>query len=104
MSLIVLFMSCAAAAMLGNELSQFAALLAGYALVGGVDGSERERFSASLDSIARVSLPFSFPIYFALIGYRLVFGKEFSFVILAGFFVGSTLLSLLTSGPSGAVC
>lgn len=94
---IVLFMSCAAAAVLGVNL-QFAALLAGYALVGGVDGSERERFAASLDSIARVSFAIFIPIYFALIGYRLVFGKEFSFVILAGFFVGSTLLSLLTSG------
>jgi len=94
---IVLFVSCAAAAMLDVNL-QFAALLAGYALVGGVDGSERERFAASLDSIARVSFAIFIPIYFALIGYRLVFGKEFSFAILAGFFIGSTLLSLLTSG------
>ncbi len=99
---IVLFSCCAAAALLGVNL-QFAALLAGYALVGGVDGSERERFAAPLDSVARVAFGIFIPIYFALIGYRLVFGHEFSFAVLAAFFVGSTLLSLLTSALAAHV-
>ncbi len=94
---VVLLANCAVAAALDVNL-QFAALLAGYALVGGLDGSERERFAEPIDSIARVSFGIFIPIYFALIGYRLVFGHEFSWVILAGFFVGSTLLSLVTGG------
>lgn len=95
--IVVLFAYCAAAAFLDVNL-QFAALLAGYALVGGVDGSERDRFAAPLDSIAKVSFGIFIPIYFALIGYRLVFGHEFSFGVLAIFFVASTLLSFATSG------
>ncbi|WP_374634328.1 cation:proton antiporter [Ferrovibrio sp.] len=94
---IVLLASCGAAALFDINL-QFAALLSGYALVGGISGSERERFAAPLDAVAKVSFGIFIPIYFALIGYRLVFGHEFSFPILIGFFVGSTILSLITSG------
>jgi len=96
---IVLFAYCAAAAVLNVNL-QFAALLAGYGVVGGIAGTERERFSAALDSIARVSFGIFIPIYFALIGYRLVFGHEFSFAILVGFLVASTVISIVTSGSA----
>lgn len=95
--IIVLFATCAAAAFLEVNL-QFAALLAGYAIVGGVEGGERERFAGPLDSIAGVAFGVFIPIYFALIGYRLVFGHEFSFAILIGFFVASTMISIVTSG------
>src|SRR6185312_14530225 len=94
---VVLFACCAIAAALEVNL-QFAALLAGYALVGGLDGSERASFAGPLDSIARVSFGIFIPIYFALIGYRLVFGHAFSWAVLAGFFAASTLLSVVTSG------
>jgi Kef-type K+ transport system membrane component KefB len=50
-----------------------------------------------LEAISKVSFAIFVPIYFGIIGYRLVFGREFSMMILLGFFVGSTLLSSLTS-------
>jgi Kef-type K+ transport system membrane component KefB len=93
----VLLAFCAAAAALEVNL-QFAALLAGYAMVGGVGGTERERFAAPLEHIAKVSFGVFVPIYFTMIGWRLVFNNEFSLPILIGFFLGSTVLSLLTSG------
>lgn len=95
--IVVLLATCAVASLFDINL-QFAALLSGYALVGGVNGSERERFVAPLDSIAKVAFGIFIPIYFAMIGHRLVFGHEFSAAVLVGFFLGSTLLSLVTSG------
>jgi Kef-type K+ transport system membrane component KefB len=93
----ILLAFCAVAAALEVNL-QFAALLAGYALVGGLSGADRERFATPLEHIAKVSFGVFVPIYFAMIGWRLVFNHEFSFAILIGFFVGSTALSLVTSG------
>ena len=93
----ILLAFCAVAAALEVNL-QFAALLAGYALVGGLGGTERERFAVPLEHIAKVSFGVFVPIYFAMIGWRLVFNHDFSLSVLVGFFVGSTSLSLLTSG------
>ena len=69
---------CAVAAVFEVNL-QFAALLAGYGIVGGLYGSQRERFSAPIDAISKVSFGVFVPIYFGIIGYRLVFGRQFSF-------------------------
>jgi len=93
----ILLAFCAVAAALEVNL-QFAALLAGYALVGGLGGTERERFAAPLEHVAKVSFGVFVPIYFAMIGWQLVFDPGFSLTLLIGFFVGSTALSLLTSG------
>lgn len=95
--LIILFAYCAIASSVGVNI-QFAALLAGFGVVGGIQGKERHRVAAPLDAISKMSFAVFVPIYFGIIGYRLVFGREFSMTILLAFFLGSTLLSVLTSG------
>jgi Kef-type K+ transport system membrane component KefB len=76
----------------------FAAFLAGFGVVGGMEGQERTRFSKVLDSIEHFSTSVFIPIYFTLVGYKLVFGKAFSMPMLLYFLVGSTLLTLLARG------
>ena len=93
----VLMTYCAVAALVEVNL-QFAALLAGYGIVGGLYGSQRERFAAPVDAIAKMSFGVFVPIYFGLIGYKLVFGREFSFKLLLVFLVGSSLISIFSSG------
>jgi Kef-type K+ transport system membrane component KefB len=93
----VLMTYCAVAAIFEVNL-QFAALLAGYGIVGGLYGSQRERFAAPMDAISKVSFGVFVPIYFGLIGHKLVFGREFSFSILLVFLVGSSLISVFSSG------
>ncbi len=93
----VLMTYCAVAALVEVNL-QFAALLAGYGIVGGLYGSQRERFAGPVDAIAKVSFGVFVPIYFGLIGHKLVFGRGFSFSLLLTFFVGSTLISVFSSG------
>ncbi len=93
----VLMAYCAVAGLFDINL-QFAALLAGYGVVGGLYGTQRERFAAPLDAISKMSFGVFVPIYFGLIGYRLVFGRGFSFAILLVFLVGSSLISILSSG------
>jgi Kef-type K+ transport system membrane component KefB len=94
---VVLFGYCAIAAFLDISMV-FAAFLAGFGIVGGVSGTERERYRDPLEAIAKVSFGMFVPIYFGLVGYKLVFGREFSLTLLVAFFLGSTLLSLTTSG------
>jgi Kef-type K+ transport system membrane component KefB len=93
----VLMAYCAVAAVFEVNL-QFAALLAGYGVVGGLRGTQRERFAAPLDAISKVSFGVFVPIYFGIIGSRLVFGREFSFVILLVFLIGSSLISIFSAG------
>jgi Kef-type K+ transport system membrane component KefB len=73
-------------------------LLAGYGVVGGIRGTERDRFAAPLDSIAKVSFGVFVPVYFGMVGYRLVFGREFSFAVLAVFFFASSAIAISSSG------
>jgi Kef-type K+ transport system membrane component KefB len=94
---VILFIYAAVASVFGVNLV-FASFLAGFGLVGGIDGTERARFSDSLDSIARVSFAIFIPIYFAIVGYKLVFGTAFSLTMLIVFFIGSSLLALLSVG------
>ncbi len=49
----------------------FASFLAGFGVVGGIKGAERERFADSIDSIAKISFAFFTPVYFALVGFKL---------------------------------
>jgi Kef-type K+ transport system membrane component KefB len=94
--MLVLMAYCAVASLLDVNL-QFAALLAGYGVVGGIRGTEREHFAAPIESIARVSFGVFIPMYFGMVGYRLVFGREFSFGVLAVFFLASSAISIFSS-------
>jgi Kef-type K+ transport system membrane component KefB len=93
----ILMLYCALAAMFDVNL-QFAALLAGYGVVGGLSGRERELFAAPLDAISKVSFGIFVPIYFGLIGFKLIFGRQFSFAIVLGFLVGSSVISIVSAG------
>jgi Kef-type K+ transport system membrane component KefB len=93
----VLFAYIAVATLLEVNLI-FAAFLAGFGVVGGMEGQERARFSKVLDAIEHFSASVFVPIYFTLVGYKLVFGKAFSMPMLFYFLAGSTLLTLLARG------
>jgi Kef-type K+ transport system membrane component KefB len=95
--ILVLFFYTVVAALLDVNLV-FAAFLAGLGVVGGISGSERERFSKVLESIEHFSTSTFIPMYFTLVGYRLVFGTEFSLGMLLYFLLGSSLLALLAVG------
>jgi Kef-type K+ transport system membrane component KefB len=95
--ILVLFFYTVVAAVLEVNLV-FAAFLAGFGVVGGMSGTERERFSKVLESIEHFSTSTFIPIYFTLVGYRLVFGAEFSLSMLLYFLAGSSLLALISVG------
>ena len=93
----ILFIYATIAGMMDVNLV-FAAFLAGFGVVGGIGGNERTRFSDHLDSIARVACGIFVPLYFAMVGYKLLFGREFSFALLLIFLFGSSILSLFSVG------
>jgi len=97
--ILILFLYAVVAALLEVNLV-FAAFLAGFGVVGGMSGSERLRFSKILESIEHFSTSTFIPIYFALVGYRLVFGTEFSLGMLLIFLAGSSLLALISVGSA----
>jgi Kef-type K+ transport system membrane component KefB len=70
----------------------FGAFLAGFGLVGGFDGANRERFAGALAVISRIAFATLIPAYFALVGTRLELGAGFSLSVLLVFLVGSSLL------------
>lgn len=92
----VLMAYCAVASLVGVNI-QFAALLAGFGIVGGIRGTEREHFASQLDSIAKVSFGFFVPIYFGIVGYKLVFGREFSMSVLLIFFFASSAIAIFSA-------
>ena len=92
--ILVLFLYTVVAALLEVNLV-FAAFLAGFGVVGGMGGTERERFARVFESIEQFASSTFIPIYFTLVGYRLVLGTEFSLGMLLLFLLGSSLLSLL---------
>ncbi len=92
----VLMLYCAIAALLDVNL-QFAALLAGFSIIGGIRGTEREHFAVPIESIAKVSFGVFVPIYFGIVGYRLVFGREFSMAVLLIFFFASSAIAIASS-------
>ncbi len=96
-AIVILFAYVGIAAYLEVNLV-FAAFLAGFGLAGGIAGGQREHFADSLDAIAKFSYGIFIPVYFALVGYRLVLGRDFSPTMLVAFLLGSTLLSLLSVG------
>ena len=97
--LTILFFYAIVAALLEVNLV-FAAFLAGFGVVGGMSGSERPRFQKIFAAIEQFSTSTFIPIYFALVGYRLVFGTDFSLTMLVIFLVGSSLLAVLSVGSA----
>jgi hypothetical protein len=79
----------------GGELSvrRLFGGFAGFGVVGGTGGTERERFSKVFEAIEQFAASTFIPIYFALVGYRLVFGAGFSLSMLL-----ISLLSLISVG------
>ena len=78
----------------------FAAFLAGFGLVGGASGSERERFSLQLESVSRVATGVFIPIYFALVGYRLALDGGLSIPMFFAFLCGSSLVVFVSFGSA----
>lgn len=96
-AIVILFAYVGLAALLQVNLV-FAAFLAGFGLAGGIAGGQREHFAEALDAISKFSYGIFIPVYFALVGYRLVFDRGFSPTMLVAFLVGSSLLSLISVG------
>jgi len=76
----------------------FAAFLAGYALINVVRDREKSELNAALQAIKSVAFGVFVPIYFAIVGYRLSFGNDFSAGMLLTFLLGSTLIVLMSVG------
>ena len=93
----ILMAYCAIAAVTDVNL-QFAALLAGYGVIGGINGTERERFAVPMNAIAKMSFGVFIPIYFGIVGYKLVFGREFSLSVLLVFFFASSAIAIFSAG------
>src|SRR5947209_13078829 len=87
-TLLIVFGYVAVAGLLDVNLV-FAAFLAGFAV-------SRKRLGDALETISRFSFALFIPVYFALVGYKLIFGKSFSFVMLLAFLIGACLLKLVS--------
>jgi Kef-type K+ transport system membrane component KefB len=87
-TLLIVFSYVAVAGLMDVNLV-FAAFLAGFAV-------SRKRLGEALETISRFSFALFIPVYFALVGYSLIFGKAFSQVMLVAFLAGACLLKLLS--------
>jgi Kef-type K+ transport system membrane component KefB len=76
----------------------FAAFLAGFGIVGGVKGTERERLREPLDLVNKLSFAVFIPVYTFLIGYKLDFTERFSLPMLIAFLIGSSVIQLVAVG------
>jgi Kef-type K+ transport system membrane component KefB len=86
-TLLIVFGYVAVAGLLDVNLV-FAAFLAGFAV-------SRKRLGDALETISRFSFALFIPVYFALVGYKLIFGKSFSIAMLLAFLLGACLLKLI---------
>lgn len=89
---LVLFLYSAVASAFDVSLV-FAAFLAGFAV-----GADQLLPADALASLGRVSFAVFIPIYFAIVGYRLDLGKDFSLSMLALFVVGGCVVKLISAG------
>jgi Kef-type K+ transport system membrane component KefB len=96
-ALFILFTYVTAASYIEVNLV-FAAFLAGFGLMGGMNEPEREKYQQSISVIANFSSAFFIPIYFLLVGYKLVWGRSFSPEMVVVFLLGSSILCLLAVG------
>ena len=87
-TLLIAFTYIAIAGLLDVNLV-FAAFLAGFAV-------SRKRLGEALEAVSSFSFAFFIPIYFALVGYSLIFGKTFSVLMLLGFLAGACILKLVS--------
>jgi Kef-type K+ transport system membrane component KefB len=87
-TLLIVFSYVAVAGLLDVNLV-FAAFLAGFAV-------SRKRLGDALETISRFSFALFIPVYFALVGYRLIFGKSFSIAMLLAFLGGACVLKLIS--------
>lgn len=76
----------------------FAALLAGYGVMGGMKSTEQPRFRAPMQSIGDIAGYVFVPVYFALIGYRLDLSKTLDPIMLAAFMLGTSAVVFLCVG------
>lgn len=95
--IIVLFTYTSIAAALDVKVI-FGAFLAGFGLVGGFKGTERERIAKPAEALTSVAFAMFIPIYFAMVGYKLNLSRTFSISLLAAFLVGSTILRFCSAG------
>jgi Kef-type K+ transport system membrane component KefB len=86
-TLLIVFSYVAVAGLMDVNLV-FAAFLAGFAV-------SRKRLGDALETISRFSFALFIPVYFALVGYRLIFGKTFSVTMLLIFLLGACVLKLV---------
>ena len=86
-TLLMVFAYVAAAGLLEVNIV-FAAFLAGFAV-------SRKRLGEALETISRFSFALFIPVYFALVGYSLAFGKGFSALMLVMFMLGACVVKLL---------
>ena len=76
----------------------FAAFLAGFGLVGGIRGADRDLFAEPVAALSKVAFALFIPVYFFMVGYRLELGRGFSAPLLLLFLVGSSALCLVSIG------
>ncbi|MBY5161943.1 cation:proton antiporter [Salsipaludibacter albus] len=95
----VLFGYVAVAAVLDVTMV-FGAFLAGFGIVGGFAGDERQRYREALDSVEHVSTAVFIPIYFALVGLRIDLQSAFDPLVLVLFLVGTSTVVILSIGGS----
>src|SRR5215472_6075109 len=87
-TLLIVFGYVAVASLLDVNLV-FAAFLAGFAV-------SRKRLGDALETISRFSFALFIPVYFALVGYKLIFDKTFSITMLLAFLAGACMLKLIS--------
>jgi Kef-type K+ transport system membrane component KefB len=87
-TLLIAFAYVAVAGLIGVNVA-LAAFLAGFAV-------SRKRLGEALETISRFSFALFIPVYFALVGYSLAFGKGFSAMMLLIFLGGACLVKLLS--------
>ena len=101
-AVLVLLAYTALAAWLKVDLV-FAAFLAGYGLMAGgttIAKVEAEPLSESLQSVKKVAFGVFIPVYVALIGQKLVFGRDFSITLFLVFLLGSSIFRMLAAGAA----
>jgi Kef-type K+ transport system membrane component KefB len=76
----------------------FAALLAGFGVMGGMKNTEQVRFRMPMQSISDVAAYFFVPLYFAVVGYRLDLSRTFDPLMLMAFLVGTSVAVFLSVG------
>src|SRR5947209_2405893 len=87
-TLLIAFGYVAVAGLLDVNLV-FAAFLAGFAV-------SRKKLGEAMETISSFSFALFIPVYFALVGYSLIFGKSFSLAMLLAFLAGACLLKLIS--------